>query len=401
MNDIAVVMNALFYCILFIHTWRTNKKLGAAEMLLSIYLVVSIACVFYYYTDSQFWQLSPFRFAYLFLVFYIFYKPVMRDKSIEISQNPLKNPSLYKNIAIGYILIALYSCAVYLPQVYLILQNPDWAELYADAHEEMEGNIFIKIANLFFHFRYLGIVLFFVFLAQKNVSRTFIIILGVASFLPVVLVTLKNASRGGIVALIVSVYLAFRLFDNILNPKIKTSIKKLGLFMLPIIGVYFIAVTISRFDDNIGTGYDSSESALLSYLGHSMLKFNYGVMDTTTDYAWGGYMFDIKDGLKQIRGAHFGTDFITFVGTLYLDYGPLGTLIIAFIVSQIMRNFLKSKKYGIPELFLVLYYMMYLFNGVFVNGIGYGNQWFETIIIYYLLKFAEIIFRSKKNELYS
>lgn len=396
MNDIAIITNALMYSILFIRTFMMNKKLGTSEVLLFIYVVVSIAGLFHYYAEPYIWQLSLFNFAYLFISFFIFYKPVMCDRTVEVKANPLSNPNLYKKIAIVYIIIALYSCVVYIPQVYLILQNPDWAELYADAHEEQESNIFIKIANLFFHFRFLGIVLFFVFLAQKNSNKVFLFILGVASFLPIVLVTLKNASRGGIVALVVSVYLAFRMFDQILSTKIKDTIKRIGFCLIPIVALYFIAVTVSRFDDNAGTGYDSSESALVSYLGHSMLKFNYGVMDTTTSYAWGGYMFDNKDLLKNIRGGHYGTDFITFVGTLYLDYGPIGTILVALLASFFIKKFLKKRDRGIPELFIILYYLMYLFNGVFVNGLGYGNQWLETIFIYIMLKFAEKLFKSKR-----
>lgn len=149
-----------------------------------------------------------------------------------------------------------------------------------------------------------------------------------------------------------------------------------------------MAVTISRFGDNLSTGYDSSESSLLSYLGQSMLYFNYGVMDSTTEYAWGGYMFDKSDAVNQIRGSHFGYSFITFIGTLYIDYGPLGTFLLAIAASNLMKRMIKTRRYGIPELFLTLYYLMYLFNGVFVNGLGYGYQWLETIIIYLLLKLA-------------
>lgn len=388
MNDIAVFFNALLYCLLFLITWKKNKTIGTSEVLLLIYVAVSIAGIFYYYDNPHIWDLNPLYFLYLFVIFFIFFKPVMCDNRIEVTNNPLTSPNLYKKIAVLYIILALYSCIIYIPQVYLILKNPEWADLYSEAHEEIEGNIYTKIANLFFHFRYLGLVLFFSFLAQKDVSKFFLFILGIASFLPVLLVTIKSASRGGIVALAGSIYLTYSLFKKILSPEIRKNLRTIAVCLIPMIFIYFMAVTISRFGDNLSTGYDSSESSLLSYLGQSMLYFNYGVMDSTTEYAWGGYMFDKSDAVNQIRGSHFGYSFITFIGTLYIDYGPLGTFLLAIAASNLMKRMIKTRRYGIPELFLTLYYLMYLFNGVFVNGLGYGYQWLETIIIYLLLKLA-------------
>ena len=68
----------------------------------------------------------------------------------------------------------------------------------------------------------------------------------------------------------------------------------------------------------------------------------------------------------------------------------------ALLASFFIKKFLKKRDRGIPELFIILYYLMYLFNGVFVNGLGYGNQWLETIFIYIMLKFAEKLFKSKR-----
>ena len=54
---------------------------------------------------------------------------------------------------------------------------------------------------------------------------------------------------------------------------------------------------------------------------------------------------------------------------------------------------MQKKRKGIPELFFLLTYLMYLFNGVFVMGYGYGIQWIEAIFIYIALRVAELIYR--------
>lgn len=392
MNETIVVVNALLYCILFIQVWRKNRKFGVAEVLLSIYVIVAIACVFNYSLSHQNWYLNILDLIYLFVVVSIFIMPVSKDSEVEVTSPPITNFNLYKKIAWGYIIISLYSCTVNIPQVYLILQNPEWSKLYEQAHDTIESNIYIKMANLFFHFRFLGIVLFFSFLSYKHVKKIFILILGVSAFLPIVLVTMMQASRGGVVSLLISIYLSFRMFDQIISVKAKRVLYKISLCCIPLAIVYFIAVSNSRFEDG-ASGYESSNHAFISYLGQSMLHFDNGIMGSVYSYGHGGYMFYDKQLIENIKGDNVNTGFMTFVGCLYLDYGAFGTFLIAIVVSLIMRKFLINNKRGVPECFILLYYIMFIFNGVFVLGYGYGNQWIESILIYILLKFAEKTFR--------
>ena len=128
---------------------------------------------------------------------------------------------------------------------------------------------------------------------------------------------------------------------------------------------------------------------MMYYLGHSMLTFNYGVMDTIQNYANGAYMFDCSS-LKDIRfGTHFGTNFITFVGVLYLDFGLVGTVLVAIIFCSYFCKIGRRRYLDIPDIYLLLTYSMLIFNGVFVLGRGYGIQLLEAWIIYFLLKFIQ------------
>lgn len=389
MDLIIVYINTLLYALLFLYAWRKNKKLGPSEVLLSIYVVVAVASIFLYKSEPYAWHLDVLNLGYLFIIISIFVKPIISDKVVEVCNCPISNIDLYTKISIGYIILAIYSCIAYIPQVYLALQNPEWADMYAESHEVVEGNIYTKLANLFFHFRYLGIVLFFSFLSlNKRINKGLIVFLGIAAFLPCFMVTLLHASRGGIIRLLISFILAYKMFEPTLSSNFKKRFYKLILVFLPIAFIYFMAVTNSRFEDNKATGFDSSQSALLSYLGQSMMTFDYGVMDSQTGFGHGFYMFD-KPEWGSIKGTHFGSNFMTFVGCLYLDYAAFGTFLIAILVFFSLNVFLKKRPRGIPEIYVILYYLMYLFNGVFVHGLGYGNQWIEVIVTYFLLKLAE------------
>lgn len=394
MGDLVVVIiNSLMYILLFGITWQLNRKIGVSEILLSIYVVVSFFGIVYFLESPSAWNLSLFNLMYLFFVFCIFFIPVMQDEKTEVKECPLHYYSIYKKVGLFYIIIASYSCIVYLPQVYLALTNPNWAEIYNEAHDVIEGNIYTKLANLFFHIRYLGIILFFSFLTKKDEKKWFVIAMGLAAFLPVFLVAIIQASRGGVVALAISIALTFRMFSQALPKNVVRIIYKLALIAAPLMIIYFIAVSISRFEGVKAKEFDSTESSLIMYLGESMLYFDDGVMNGVTEYAHGGYILDIPERISQIRGDHFGVHFMTFIGCLYLDFGPLGTIIYALLIAAYWKLFMRKESFGIPELFFLLTYLMYLFNGVFVMGYGYGIQWLEAIFIYFALRIAEFIYK--------
>ena len=394
MGDLfVVVINAMLYVVLFVLRLQLNRKIGVSEILLSIYVVVAFFCVIHFLESPSAWNLSLFNLVYLFLVFCIFFVPVMSDEKNEVKECPLIYYSIYKKVGWLYIILSLYSCVVYIPQVYLALTNPNWAEIYEEAHDVIEGNIYTKLANLFFHLRYLGMILFFSFLTRKEEKKLFVVLMGVSAFLPVVLVAMLQASRGGMVALAISIALSFRMFSPAVPKNVVRSMYKLALVIIPLMVVYFIAVSVSRFEEAKQGDFDSAESSYVMYLGESMLYFDDGVMNGVTEYAEGGYLFDIPEKISQIKGDHFGVHFMTFIGCLYLDFGPYGTLIYALLVAAYWRLFMQKKRKGIPELFFLLTYLMYLFNGVFVMGYGYGIQWIEAIFIYIALRVAELIYR--------
>lgn len=391
MSSIAVVLNTILYFLLFIVIWRKNKKIGVGGWLSLVYLTVAILCLNTYYSSPSSWQLSFLYFVYLFFVVLLFFIPLFKESRIAAIKNPIDtyNIKWYKLFTWFYICISLLSCIVYYPQFEAALLNPDWTDLYEASHEVKDSNIFTKFVNLFFHLRFLGVVLFFSFLSKKGVGKFFLILLGVGAFLPLIFVTIANASRGGIISIGFSVLLSFLMFKEIVPRNAKRVIYSLFLLVIPLAGIYFWSVTFSRFGDS--PLYEDINDSMLYYAGHSMLCFNYGIMDSITGFADGGYMFDTS-AVNNIKGTHFGTDFMTFVGCMYLDCGFIMSLILSLLVCLVMNSFMKKINKGIPEYFIILTYIMFLFNGVFVLPRGYAMQWVEAIVIYMLLKTGERIF---------
>ena len=387
MDDfIVTIINSFLYVVTFIYVYSKHRTISVGVFLMFMYAMISLFCVINYNASSHFWHFSFFSFLYLYIVILIFMKPFMKNCFV-IQENPLSSYNVYRTIAKVYIVLAIFSSIVYFPIALDSLRSSDLADIYEMAHEEKEGNLFSKFTNLFFHVRYLGMVLFFSFLAKEKQSKIFLFLLGIAAFLPVILATISLASRGGMVALFANFAIVFLMMKDILPKYVKRTLIIAVSIIIPLILIYFIAVTVSRFEES-SLNIDAGES-MMYYLGHSMLTFNYGVMDTIQNYANGAYMFDCSS-LKDVRfGTHFGTNFITFVGVLYLDFGLVGTVLVAIIFCSYFCKIGRRRFLDIPDIYLLLTYSMLIFNGVFVLGRGYGIQLLEAWIIYFLLKFIQ------------
>ena len=149
--------------------------------------------------------------------------------------------------------------------------------------------------------------------------------------------------------------------------------------------VFVLSVSNSRF------GSSFLSSSLLHYFSHSFLAFNYGVADSITDFAYGKYFFNKIFGSIPLDfdylGTHFDTSFITFVGTLYIDFGPIGTFLIAMIIPVFFNGIIKRRKrIDFSDLYIYSFYLNYLFIGVFV--IGYDNflNWAIALGFYKIFK---------------
>ena len=379
-NLYLAILNAILYWILLLITYSKHKRITIGVFITAVYAIIASFCVVSVSSEPNKWSLTLWPFIYLFICVYLLLKPMLANSELNIrvfSSDYL----FYKKIATIYILLSIFSSIVYFPVAYDHIINPQWVDLYSESHEVKESNIFIKVSNLFFHLRYLGLVLFFYFLTF-GATRKFQILLGISAVLPVLLVTICNASRGGVVALAASFALSYFLFSRYLSRKIKKILRMLLMFISPFPIIYVVAVTLARFDPSVS--YVNAEDSIIYYLGHSMLMFNYGLVDTINLYWYGGYMLGLGD--LPYNGTHYGTDFFTIAGAIYQDFGPVFTLIFTFFISIYFTKIFRKPEIRVPELFLIITYAMLIFNGVFVIGVGYGIQFIEAFLVYYILK---------------
>ena len=67
-----------------------------------------------------------------------------------------------------------------------------------------------------------------------------------------------------------------------------------------------------------------------------------------------------------------------------MDFGPIGTLLIAIVVSAIFSRKIYIK--DLADAYIMCFYFQFIMDGVFVYGRGYYFKWLVAIIIYIILK---------------
>ncbi len=122
-----------------------------------------------------------------------------------------------------------------------------------------------------------------------------------------------------------------------------------------------------------------------------MLTFDYGLTDTIDTYGKGAYTFRrfvnyVVHDLDWTLGTHFGTSFFTFVGSLYIDFGPLGTMIAVTLLAISVRVLIRKHNLDLADMFIYLFYISTVLNGALITAPDLGWRCLLAFIIYIMLK---------------
>lgn len=390
----AIINSALYIITLIIYVF-IRRKIDVGFVILSLYSITAILCVLFLKVHQNEWKLNLWSFIYLYVIVILAIRPFLIDTSSYVNKIKIRN------IKIANIFIFIYCFCAFIDIYYGLsmaienINSGEWATLRMDLYAgdvKLYNNQIERFAKIFVSYlKPLAIILLFVSLIHKNISKKWLFILTLSIVFTTFLVSINTASRGLIVSLCFSFLCAFIWFKNELKLKVKRVIYFISFSFFVLFWIYSLAVTNSRFGD------DNQFSSILFYFGHSMLTFNYGITDSIQFFGNGTYFFDwlVKYlGFTPINfadlGTHFGTKFFTFVGSWYIDFGPNGTFLIALLIPLFFIRMLKKQVIGIAELFICFAYLNYLFMGVFVIGRSNSLVWISTIIIYLFLKIKRV-----------
>ena len=386
-----VIGNALLYLITLLVYWHKQRRMDYGFVTIAFYLIVAICCIFEYIAEPHRWELTAWPFVYLFIANLILFLPLF-SSSDKIAAKVYYNRSINipgLQIFCGiYIIFALITTICYFPLAWDSLQSGAWTSIRDSTYEEefhlFQNPILNIIANLSTHFTIAVIVIYFFLLTQPRISKAFKTTLLISTITPMALTALVIAARGHIFTLLFNFLLGFLCFRQYIPKRTKRTLLVWAIVFGGILGLYTIAVTIARFGQE-------SDSSLLYYFGHSMLTFDYGLTDTIDTYGKGAYTFRrfvnyVVHDLDWTLGTHFGTSFFTFVGSLYIDFGPLGTMIAVTLLAISVRVLIRKHNLDLADMFIYLFYISTVLNGALITAPDLGWRCLLAFIIYIMLK---------------
>lgn len=386
-----VIGNALLYLIALLVYWRKQRRIDYGFVTIALYLVVAVCCAFEYSTEPYRWQLTWWPFIYLFIANLILFLPLFPDSS-RVATKVYYNRSINLQglqIFCGiYIVFALITTVCYLPLAWDNLQSGAWAMIRDNTYEEefqlFKNPLLNILANLSTHFTIAVIAIYFYLLTQPRVNKGFKTLLLTATVVPMILTSIVIAARGHIFTLLFNLLICFLCFRQYIPKRTKRTLTIWAIVFGSILILYTLAVTIARFGQE-------SNSSLLYYFGHSMLTFDYGLTDTIDTYGKGAYTFRrfvgyVSQDMDWLLGTHFGTSFFTFVGSLYIDFGPMGTMVAVTILALTMLSLIRKRKLDLADIYLYLFYVSTVLNGALVIAPDLGWRCLLMFCIYVMLK---------------
>lgn len=406
---IVLCVNALAYCSLLMYYLHKYKSINLGIIVLFIFAIASIGSIWYYsfdITPTFFPHVYPIPLIYLFILVWICLKPFL---DFDISRINGIDDSGIRPVLLG--IAGFLSVFTLLPFFELImkafsvsLEGSFLGQMY-EADLDRSYYLFSPFGNFSFalirHTGPLPVILFFYLLTIKKANK--LLIIGtLLSALTMTLFSFMAGSRGGVIGWVCTFIFGALLFRNSLSPKIYKLIKICGVFFL--VGVVFIFIAISFSRVGYGDSYQSSsfsvERWFAQYLGMGFLYFsdlvwnmtkfsdgdqNFGLIKSWIglyNYAsYENYIFTMENylGVKL-------TEFYTFIGDIYCDFGRVGTIIFSVIFFFLGKLTCKNNSTRISMLRAIVLFIMFKF--LFY---GFAANLYRTIAIQKELVYPIII----------
>jgi oligosaccharide repeat unit polymerase len=386
-------VNALLYVIAIVLYSFKRRKIDAGFVLLAAYAFIAILGVALYESAPSEWKLQLWPFLYLFVICMMFFRQFNFDS--DTLYEKLKKPNLKALyvFCIIYIVCSLISIYYGLENAMQNIISGNFRDAYIDnsiGGIAFYSNQFDRIAKILAqYFQPVAMLALFYYLTLKNIKSFRVILLAVAIIFPTFISSIIIGSRSVMIKFIVTIVICYFIFHKGISKKRKLIIMIPSISFILLVFIFMTAVTNSRFGEAEGA------LSVFYYLGHSMLTFNYGVTDTIHSYSNGKIFFswfiDALGGNSKIDflklGTHCDGAFTTFAGPLYMDFGPIGTFVIAAIAPVFISFFFRHKKQiDMANIYMFVFSLNYIIYGVLVSGYDTGLIWGMAIIIYGILK---------------
>lgn len=409
---ILVLTNMIIWVLALFFYQKRKRVYDAGSFVLTLYLFYSV-CSFMFFNSPDsaglYRDITIFPNIYFFFLFFIAFLPIRNYDYRKAQTISLPSGKIINLVAYLIILLSLISFPASIDRIgtgltMIMLESEGGKELYEATADTISstgsGSLSNITAVLFSAFSCIGVFLFFYYLTQDWKKNKIIVIgLGVSMVLGL-FSAIASGSRNGPVNNLLGIVATFFLFKGFYNDKIKRVVKYVGIIVVALVIVPVLAITASRF------GEDNSSSSILEYAGQANLNFNkYALDDNGIRYGDRTVpLFKRMVGFSNVpknyieRRAKYphlkinDESFVTFIGDIAIDYGPIlcAIIIIGFSIIFIHKTKQNNKRMSFGKL-LLLHFILYIFvqgGTLFPFADAGGNL---RIVAYLLVYFASYL----------
>ncbi len=416
MNPDVILVFAYFlaWVVSFVIRYKKTRRFDAVAFIMLTYIIYAFFSFQLIRTTTDFSNLNLFPFLYLFIMLYIGMMPIIRFSN---SEGPIRQPSIISINTISIIFIV--STLFYFPEsvsnmaqgfTMLMSDSSYGMDMY---NESMEGAMdagkgITNLASIISGaFTQIGLLLTIYYMTLPKGNKWILIGLFVASFMKMT-GGISMGQRGTIVEPLLVLIATYFLLNRFIIPKYKKPIRIAGVVIISFLFISVLLITFSRFE-NRNSSMDSRSSTYY-YLGHANLTFNQYALDDN-GIRYGDRIVpifkklmgfpNVPDNFMERRAKYpllkvNDEVFITYVGDIAIDFGPIVATIIIVLFSFLFSNSIRTKNgmYDFNQLLLV-HFILYLcvIGGVKLfpySDVG-GNLKIITFILTYLFfKFSRV-----------
>ena len=365
-----LVLSLFFY-------WHNKKAIDAGFLLIALYIVYAVFSILLYKDSAfefQYYDIKILPLLFLYACLMISFSPVLSFDSSKYKG--IQSPAGWYTDALAWIIILSYvfQIGIVYKNLYsgisLILMDEDGgADLYTYMADNAASggigisNIFAIIGNMFYDF---GILLLFYYLSKEHKNKW--IIAGLAMAMVIGILTyIAAGQRGGMVKRTLVAIGTFLLLKDYIGEKTRRTIRRVGIVVIALVATLFMAVSLSRFSTREG-GVGSSFNR---YAGQSVIYFDQYAFDNN-GIRYGDRVAPVFKRLltidnvprnyieRRAKYPHLYINdevFVTFVGDLCFDFGPIVALFLIVVFSIINRNAIRYKGSVFPFHKLILLHL--------------------------------------------
>lgn len=407
-SNTILILNSSFYFITLYFHQRRKKRIGFGSLVFFVYFCISIIALLLFNSRfSNYNEPALLPFVYLFIIFLIFCRPLLKLQEERFGDILVYNSPLLNFISVFTVLITIVNAITEMRFLSFgsLFDFSAIADEYENSHQDLKlmvdnGGVLRIMYSILKE-------LIFPLLIYNILSRNKGMIFGLSlSIMLVIVINLANSSRSGLASILMSIPYVLLIMKHKLD---KPQRKKLAVgivLLLVLSGMVFFSITYARF------GQEENDLLLYSlenYTGQSMLIFNnYGMeangirygdrtaplirmlmgMQTSTNY------YERRETYSNML-VNDGS-FYTFVGDFTLDYGPVIAFLLLCAFALFFGRALRYRRgYSMSHIFILYAYYIWIVRGfaLWPYGEKIGNC---SLMIFFMIF---ILLRAKEQRI--